>query len=158
MMANTRSAAVSQSSSPVRWQFNLTMLMLALMLCWATGQAKAQEPQRYSLEKSDSGIFRLDRVTGDISLCTEQAGKVVCAETDRAEIIKDDQIAILEKRIIALEGRIDQLEKANSASGNVLPTEEEFEKGLSYMERFMRSFFGVAKSLDQAEPASPNRT
>lgn len=157
-MANIRSAVISQPSSPVRWQLNLTMLMLALMLCWATGEAKAQEPQRYSLEKSDSGIFRLDRVTGDISLCTEQAGKVVCAETDRAEIIKDDQIAILEKRIIALEGRIDQLEKANSTSGNVLPTEEEFEKGLSYMERFMRSFFGIAKSLDQTEPTSPNRT
>ena len=31
---------------------------------------------------------------------------------------------------------------------DALPSDEDFEKGLSYMERFMRRFMGIAKEFD----------
>ncbi len=127
---------------------------LALVLGFGVAPAPAQDMQRYAMEKTESGIVRLDRQTGAFVLCKEQAGTIVCAEGNAATLSKDERIILLEKQVADLTARVAKLEKAGVSNGS-LPSEEEFEKGLSYMERFMRSFMGVAKSLD--EPA-PNRT
>lgn len=136
----------------------LTGLALVIGLNHAPAQAQTLAPdtQRYSIEKTESGILRLDRQTGEVALCREQAGKVECAETKPAQLKSDERVFLLEKQVADLTARIAELEKGGISTGK-LPSEDEFEKGLSYMERFMRSFMGVAKSLD--EPASiPNRT
>lgn len=127
---------------------------LALMLGFGATPAPAQDTQRYSMEKTQSGIVRLDRQTGEFVLCKEQAGKIDCAQGNLAGLSDNERIKILEKQVADLTARITKLEKTRTEN-SALPSEEEFEKGLSYMERFMRSFMGVAKSLD--EPA-PNRT
>lgn len=130
--------------------------LTGLALVWSMSPSPAQDMQRYSMEKTEAGIIRLDRQTGEFALCKEQAGKVECAETKPAQLSNDERVALLEKQVADLTARITKLEK-NGATNGTLPSEEEFEKGLSYMERFMRSFMGVAKSLD--EPATePNRT
>lgn len=113
--------------------------------------ASAPDTQRYSIEKTESGILRLDRQTGEVALCREQAGKVECAETKPAQLKSDERVLLLEKQVADLAARIAILEKGGISTGK-LPSEDEFGKGLSYMERFMRSFMGVAKSL--YEPAS----
>lgn len=132
-------------------------LVVALSHSPALAQAvSAPDNQRYSMETTAAGIVRLDRQTGEVALCKEQAGEVVCAETKPAQLNSDERVFLLEKQVTDLTNRLTKLEKSGTSTG-ALPSEEEFEKGLSYMERFMRSFMGVAKSLDEPAPA-PNRT
>lgn len=66
------------------------------------------------------------------------------------------RIAALEARIAALEARISDLEKAPAPAASGLPTDEEFERTLGFMERFMRRFIGVAKELEGEK--TPDRT
>ncbi len=130
--------------------------LTGLALVWGMNPSPAQDMQRYSMEKTETGIIRLDRQTGEFALCKEQAGKIECAETKPAQLSNDERTLLLEKQVADLTARITRLEKSGVAN-NSLPSEEEFEKGLGYMERFMRSFMGVAKSLDEPAPV-PNRT
>ena len=130
--------------------------LTGLALVWGMSPSPAQDMQRYSMEKTEAGIIRLDRQTGEFALCKEQAGKVECAETKPAQLSNDERVILLEKQVADLTARIAKLERSGVSNGT-LPSEEEFEKGLSYMERFMRSFMGVAKSLDEPAPV-PNRT
>lgn len=130
--------------------------LTGLALVWSMSPSPAQDMQRYSMEKTEAGIIRLDRQTGEFALCKEQAGKIECAETKPAQLSNDERTLLLEKQVADLTARIARLEKSGVANSS-LPSEEEFEKGLGYMERFMRSFMGVAKSLDEPAPV-PNRT
>lgn len=130
--------------------------LTGLALVWGISPSPAQDMQRYSMEKTEAGIIRLDRQTGEFALCKEQAGKIECAETKPAQLSSDERTVLLEKQVADLTARIAKLEKSGVAN-STLPSEEEFEKGLGYMERFMRSFMGVAKSLDEPAPV-PNRT
>ena len=130
--------------------------LTGLALVWGMSPSPAQDMQRYSMEKTEAGIIRLDRQTGEFALCKEQAGKIECAETKPAQLSSDERTVLLEKQVADLTARIAKLEKSGVANSS-LPSEEEFEKGLGYMERFMRSFMGVAKSLDEPAPV-PNRT
>ncbi len=130
--------------------------LTGLALVWGMSPSPAQDMQRYSMEKTEAGIIRLDRQTGEFALCKELAGKIECAETKLAQLSSDERTVLLEKQVADLTARIAKLEKSGVAN-STLPSEEEFEKGLGYMERFMRSFMGVAKSLDEPAPV-PNRT
>lgn len=130
--------------------------LTGLALVWGMSPSPAQDMQRYSMEKTEAGIIRLDRQTGEFALCKEQAGKIECAETKPAQLSSDERTVLLEKQVADLTARIAKLEKSGVAN-STLPSEEEFEKGLGYMERVMRSFMGVAKSLDEPAPV-PNRT
>lgn len=130
--------------------------LTGLALMFGLNHSYAQDAQRYSMEKTDSGIVRLDRQTGEFALCKEQAGKVECAETKPVALKSDERVLLLEKQVADLTARIAKLEN-NVPTSSGLPSEAEFEKSLSYMERFMRSFMGVAKSFDEPAP-TPNRT
>ena len=62
----------------------------------------------------------------------------------------------------ALDERIVKLENSLAARfENSLPTEEEFEKTMSYMERFFRGFIGIVKELEEdnsgKNPAGPGQ-
>lgn len=137
----------------------LTGLALMIGIGHPLAQDQNNDLQRYSMEKTAAGIVRLDRQTGEVALCQEQSGKIACAQTKPAQLNSEERIFLLEKQVADLTTRLTKLENsgtaANATSG--LPSEAEFEKGLSYMERFMRAFMGIAKSLDEPEPA-PNRT
>ncbi len=149
-------AVARENKSKLILRSAIISALTGLALVWGMSPSPAQDIQRYSMEKTDSGIIRLDRQTGEFALCKEQAGKVECAETKPAQLSNDERTLLLEKQVADLTARIAKLEKTG-VTNNTLPSEEEFEKGLGYMERFMRSFMGVAKSFD--EPATtPNRT
>jgi hypothetical protein len=137
---------------------------IALSLAWA--QVSAQEDtDRYTLEKTDRGYVRMDRRTGEMSLCEERSGQLVCklAADERAAF--QDDTERLEAAIEALEERIAKLESGLAAEPrDALPTEEEFEKTMGYMERFLRRFMGIAKDFEnepaerEAPPADPQKT
>lgn len=111
--------------------------------------AQAQDPARYQLERSGDGYVRLDKFTGEMSFCEEKAKRIVChmAADERDALI--DEIARLQERMRTIETRLAALEGAPSAPVTSLPTDEEFEKTMGYMERFFRRFMGVVKDLER---------
>jgi hypothetical protein len=57
-----------------------------------------------------------------------------------------------------LENRVDKLENSMTARiEQSLPTEEDFNKTMSYMERFFRSFMAIVKDFEDenSRPAEP---
>jgi predicted nuclease with TOPRIM domain len=58
----------------------------------------------------------------------------------------------------ALEDRVARLENSMTARiEKTLPTEEDFNRTMSYMERFFRSFMGIVKDFENenSQPAEP---
>ncbi len=100
----------------------------------------------------------MDSRTGEMSICTERSGQLVCklAADDREALQAD--MEDLQDRVGDLEERLAALETRRREFVGDLPTEDEFEKSLSYMERFFRSFMGIVKELDKDEKPAPDRT
>jgi flagellar motility protein MotE (MotC chaperone) len=138
----------------------------AAALSLAGAQAFAQDSsERYTLEKTDKGYVRMDRRTGEMSLCEEHSGQLVCKLAADERTAFQDQTERLEGAIEALEERVAKLETGLAAKlDQALPTEEEFEKTMGYMERFLRSFMGIVKDFEnepdkpEAPPADPQKT
>lgn len=124
------------------------------------GPASAQDDDRYELERTEGGFVRMDTRTGEMSFCREQSGQIACNPTEDAQAAGDGDLAGLRRRIAELEARIAALEGRPPAAS--MPTEEEFERTMGFMERFLRRFWGVAKDLEREsetgnQPA-PDRT
>lgn len=137
-------------------------LLLALS---GTGVAQAEEAGRYTMEKTDKGYIRLDTKTGDISICAEQSGQMMCklAADDRRAY--EDDLASLNERVKKLEDQVASYGKLPPVVRDALPSEAEFEKSMGYMERFFRRFMDIVKSFEGGsdgggnDPApAPNRT
>ncbi|MDQ2704109.1 MAG: hypothetical protein M3Y43_02990 [Pseudomonadota bacterium] len=130
--------------------------------------ASAAEPDRYRLEKTPNGYVRMDTRTGEMSICQEKWGELVCrmAADERTAVQNeierlqtelkalDDQLATVK----ALEDRVAKLENSMTARiEQSLPTEEDFNRTMSYMERFFRSFMNIVKDFEgeNSTPAEP---
>ena len=119
------------------------------------GSAHAEGEGRYRMEKTDTGFVRLDTVSGDISLCREQEGQIVCR-------MAADERAAFEKELDLITKRVEALEKSGVAAGTAakpaLPTDEEIDRTMSIMERMMQRFMGIVKNLeDGKEEAAPGK-
>lgn len=139
----------------------LAALFASLILAAALMPASAQD--RFTLEKSGDGFVRLDRQTGEMSICAEQSGQLVCklAADERAAFEAD--VDRMQQTIEALDSRVAALENSLAARlESKLPTDEEFEQTLGYMERFLRGFIGIARDIEKDAEGSatlaPDRT
>lgn len=128
-----------------------TMLLAATLAVLAANPVLAQESGPFQLERTQDGYVRMDTRTGRMWLCREASGSLTCdpaTETGTAVAPVSD----LEDRVAALEDRLSTAPEA----GGQLPSEEEFERSLSMMERFMRRFMGIARDLEHGE-GDPSR-
>jgi hypothetical protein len=135
------------------------MLMPVVTLggVFAAFAALAQEPApgRYAMQKTDSGIARLDTQTGEVSLCQEKNGDIVCR-------MAADERTAFELELDLLTKRVETLEKTAS-EGPLgikprLPTKEEIDQTMGVMERMMRSFMGIVKDLESEEKPPSDKT
>lgn len=139
---------------------------VALATTFLTAPAAAQNSDRYTMEKSAGGFVRMDRRTGEMSICEERAGQLVCklAADERAAF--RDEVERLHADLEELEERVAALEDERRTSLNTeLPDEQTFDQALGLMERFFRRFMGIVEDLEQdfgdpqSEPeAAPQRT
>jgi hypothetical protein len=143
----------------------ILIIAAAIAMSFAGAHAFAQDTDRYALEKSGTGYVRMDRRTGEMSLCEEHSGQLVCKLATDERIAAQGQTERLQAAVKSLEERVTKLESGLTARlDSALPTEEEFEKTMSYMERFLRRFIGIAKDMetDPEKPApqssEPNKT
>jgi flagellar motility protein MotE (MotC chaperone) len=132
----------------------------SVLVLGLTGIANAQEPERYRLEKTDNGYVRMDTKTGAMSLCEERSGQLVCKLAADERVAMQDEIERLQSSLKSVEERVTKLEGSLPARiDSALPTEEDFEKSLGYMERFFRRFMGIAKDMEKEDqnppPAAP---
>lgn len=129
-----------------------TAIALAAVLVSQAANGAHAADERYQLEKSDHGYIRMDTKTGAMSICEEQGGQLVCKLAADERDAYQEQIEHLENAVKALEKRVTALERNLPAvQVPALPSEEEFEKGMNYMERFFRRFMGIVKDLEKDE-------
>lgn len=134
------------------------LVVPAVLACLTAASAQAEDAGRYRLEKSADGYIRMDTQTGAMSKCQEQNGQLVCRMAADERTAFQDQVDGLQESVKALDARVARLE--NSLSARVeskLPSEEEFNRTMSYMERFVRGFMGIVKDMnkDEADAAKP---
>lgn len=129
------------------------VMILSLMAIALASPTTAQEQGRYQLERNGDAIVRLDTATGAMTLCREANGTLTCRMGADERAAFEQELERLEKRIVALE--------SNLATGGAKapPTDEEIDRSIGIMERFMRSFFGMVKEFEgrQEEPL-PDRS
>ncbi len=128
-------------------------LMLAVSLA---SPAVASAQARFQIEKSGDNVVRLDTETGEMTLCAEKDGTLACRMGADERRAFEDELQRLEKRVEALEGRL-----ATGSGAITAPSEAEIDRTIGIMERFMRSFFGLARELSgekQDQPPLPERS
>ena len=126
----------------------LLMPVLALGGVLAAIAAFAQEPApgRDAMQKTDTGLARLDTQTGEVSLCQEKEGDLVCRMAADERTAFELELDLLAKRIEILEKAVGE---GQTALKPRLPTKEEIDQTMSIMERMMRSFMGIVKDLER---------
>lgn len=107
---------------------------------------------RYQMEKTENGYVRLDTMTGEMSVCVENGGRLSCRAAKDERQALNDSIDMLETRITALE---QNAHAGPAPEPKILPDDEEIEKTLGVMEKFMRGFFDIAKELREDTSPAP---
>ena len=139
-------------------------MFVPLIAGLSAGPASAAETQRYQMEKTDKGYVRMDTQTGEMSICEDRDNQLVCKLAADERSALQDEIGRLQTELKAIDERIVTLENSLTARmESKLPTEEEFQKSMGYMERFFRSFMGIVKDMEKEEQApqpapAPNKT
>lgn len=135
------------------------ILLVPLLAGLGMGNASAAEVQRYQIEKTEKGYVRMDTQTGEMSICEDRDGQLVCKlAADERSALQDEidrlqtELEDLDQRVVKLEGSLAQ--KFEST----LPSEEEFEKTMGYMERFFRSFLDIVKDFENEKAGQPAPT
>ncbi len=135
-------------------------ILAALLAFGAIGMslvAQAQNPppeDGYSLQPAVGDYLKIDRRTGDVSLCASRGGAWSC------ELIADDRKAY-EERIGELEAENEKLEKrlaaleAQSARAPLLDEEDEkrLQEFMDLGDRMFRHFFDLVERLREREEA-----
>jgi hypothetical protein len=130
----------------------------SLLLLPLLSGASVAEQERFRLERTADGYVRMDTRTGELSMCKQSGGELVCRLAADERTAMQDQIERLQADVENLKDRVGRLEDSLAARGDrSLPTEEEFDRSLSYMERFFRSFMGIVKDFERDEEASPGQ-
>ncbi|AMS44199.1 hypothetical protein [Aminobacter aminovorans] len=140
------------------------LILIPFIAGLGAGPALAAETQRYQMEKTDKGYVRMDTQTGEMSICEERDNQLVCKLAADERSALQDELGRVQSELKALDERIVKLENSLTAQlESKLPTEEEFQKSIGYMERFFRSFMGIVKDMEKEDQApqmapAPNKT
>jgi hypothetical protein len=109
--------------------------LLALTPVLASAQPASEPPAsdngRYAMTPTADGFLRLDTRTGKVSLCVTKDAMAQC----RAAA---DERAAYETEIADLRRQNEALRKGGAAPSLRLPSEEEMDKALGFMEKFIR--------------------
>ena len=130
----------------------MKVLALTTSVLLLAGPVLAQqaETSRFQLERTESGIVRLDTQTGAMTLCHDENGTLACRMQPDERAAYEQELDRLEKRVTALEERL------SHTPPNALPTDEDVDRSLSIMERFIRRFMAIiGEFVDQQETKKP---
>ncbi len=136
-----------------------SVILAMIALTWiVAAQGPDDEKGRYALSPVDGGVLRLDKATGDVSLCAQKTAAWVCEPVeDRAK--PGENRSRLEAENGELKARIKALEDQLAASElpapkSQLPTEEDVDKALDYVESIFKKFRERIRKYEREPPAS----
>ncbi len=121
-------------------------VFLAIVLAVALGgPAAAETPppiiapdgERFTLTPAEGGYVRLNKETGALSYCSVKDGVAVCRLGAEERAALESEIERLRKENEALKARAEAA-PVPPAAPNATPSEQEFERALSFTERFLR--------------------
>ncbi|QGM97386.1 hypothetical protein [Methylocystis parvus] len=121
----------------------LALLALSLAPSWAlaeeTPSIVAPEGDRFALQPAEGGFLRMNKDTGAVSFCSAKDGVATC------RLGAEERVA-LEAEIERLRAENARLKAAAAPPRpSTLPSEQEFEKALSFTERFLRRIMRLFK-------------
>lgn len=136
-----------------------SVIVSIIAFTWiAAAQGPEDDKGRYALSPIDGGVLRLDKATGDVSLCAQKSDAWVCepvedrAKTGENRSRLETENGELKARIKALE---DQLAGSElPAPKSQLPTEEDVDKALDYVESIFKKFRDRIRKYESEPPAS----
>lgn len=133
--------------------------VLAIVMTFAlTTVAGAADADRFQMEKTADGYVRLDRQTGAMSLCAEQGGQLVCRAAVDEHQAENATIGELAARVEALEKKVAALQQGAAPAAGGLPSDEEFEKAMGFMERFFKRFMDIVRGFEKETEHAPQKT
>ncbi len=109
---------------------------------------------RYTMEKTEGGIVRLDTRTGAVTLCAMDNARLVCRMAADERAAFEQEITLLSDRVAALEKAAQQAPIAR------LPTDEELDRSMRFMENVLKRFMGTLQELEKSQDhkAFPQKT
>lgn len=125
---------------PAKLRLALLFLALAPVAAPAeeTPSIVAPEGDRFAIQPLEGGFLRLNRDTGAVSYCKATGGLAVCR-------LAADERAALEAEIERLRAENDRLKAVVAQGPSTAPGEREFERALSFTERFLRRIIRLFK-------------
>ena len=122
----------------------------------------AGSPGRFTMHPAEGGVLRLDTQTGAISMCKQAASGWSCALVPDDRTAMADEADRLRSENAELKIAIKRLEDLNGVPapngpdagagrprpGVQLPTEEDVDKAMSYVERMLKKFKDKLKELE----------
>lgn len=137
--------AVSAPSREVTIMRLLLRIVLSA-LAFAPIAARAEEPpplaapdaDRFSLQPVEGGFLRLDKETGAVSFCTAKDGVAACRLGAEERTALEAEIARLRQENARLKSTGLSQQKPSQ-----LPSEQEFERAMSFTERFLRRIMRI---------------
>lgn len=150
----------------IRLLFAAALSLATLTPALAQQGPATTEPQgRYRMSPADGGGFvRLDTINGTMSICQRRDGDWACRdmEDSGAKLRQDNERLEAENR--QLKDEIRKLEDIVVGEGTKpraegpgfkLPTEEDVDKAMSYVERMLKKFRDKLKELESGKPSTP---
>ena len=133
---------------------------------WAQSPLPAGSPGRFTMQPADGGILRMDTQTGALSMCRQASGSWSCTMLPDDRTAMNTEIERLKSENIELKSAVRRLEDLAGIPGNAppdagpgkrqsgvqLPTEEEVDKAMSYVQRMIKKFKEKIKELEDDEP------
>ena len=137
------------------------LLALALFAVFAAPPASAQTgdaPGRFTMQPIEGGFLRLDTQTGAVSTCRAGTGNVVfCqpAQDEKQGLAKE--IERLRAENLELRAEVKRLEETAGLAPPAgppgekfqLPSEEDVDSALDYLERMVKKFRDRMRSLEE---------
>lgn len=131
------------------------------------GLAADDKPGRYTMSPADGGFVRLDTETGAMALCHRRQGQWACEEMPDAtrDLRRDnDRLTAENKELKADIRRMEEMlglgdgkkqdgdRRADRPGGKLqLPSEEDVDKALGYIERMFKKFRDKMKQFEGEE-------
>ena len=123
----------------------------------STPLAAQEASGRYTMKDIEDGMLRLDTATGEVSYCRRKDDNWACDTAEDTRSVLVEQLAKLQEENAALRKRVAELEEKPKDSEKLkLPSDQDLDKVMDFMDRLMRRFYAFTKSMrEQLEEKKP---
>ncbi|WOJ91601.1 hypothetical protein RZS28_19225 (plasmid) [Methylocapsa polymorpha] len=105
----------------------------------------AGAPGRYTMTPAEGGFLRLDTQAGSVSFCTVKDGQSFCHASADEKAALEAEVSRLTRENSELRSKLSSAPTAQPKGSSGLPSEEEFERTLSFAEKFLRRMIKVLR-------------